>query len=190
MKRPVEFYSEGVKLRGDISLPDDRQAGEKRAGVILCHGYTGVKDLYLPDTARVLTNQRYMVMTFDYKGWSESVGPRSRLSPYSRALDVQAAMTCLSLQPEVQADRLWLSGTSYGGATVCWVGAVGPRPKCIVSVVGVGHSARWMRIVRRPGGGRGKLLTLFWCRHTHYPPLHTSPSRGCRATELRLCTPA
>jgi hypothetical protein len=54
MKRPVEFYSEGVKLRGDIYLPDDLQAGERRAGIVLCHGYTGVKDLHLPDTARVL----------------------------------------------------------------------------------------------------------------------------------------
>jgi hypothetical protein len=38
MKRPIEFYSEGVKLRGDIYLPDDLQAGEKRAGIVLCHG--------------------------------------------------------------------------------------------------------------------------------------------------------
>ena len=150
MRRPVEFYSEGVKLRGDVYIPDDLQAGDKRAGIVLCHGYTGVKDLYLPDTARALNRAGYMAMTFDYKGWGESEGPRSRLAPYSRVLDVQAAMTFLSLQPEVQADRIGLYGTSYGGATVCWVGAVDPRAQCIVSVVGIGHGARWMRSVRRP----------------------------------------
>ena len=93
MKRPAEFYSEGVKLRGDIYRPDDLQAGEKRPGIVLCHGYTGVKDLYLPDTAQTLNHAGYVVMTFDYKGWGESDGPRSRLAPYSRVLDVQAAMT-------------------------------------------------------------------------------------------------
>ena len=48
MQRPVEFYSEGFKLFGDLYTPDDPAPDEKRAGVVLCHGYTGVKDLYLP----------------------------------------------------------------------------------------------------------------------------------------------
>jgi len=79
-----------------------------------------------------------------------SEGPRSRLAPYGRVADVQAALTFLGLQPQVDPDRLGIYGTSYGGATVVWVGAVDPRVKCIVSVVGVGHGGRWMRSVRRP----------------------------------------
>jgi fermentation-respiration switch protein FrsA (DUF1100 family) len=96
-KKPVIFYSEGHRLVGDVFLPDDVQPGRPRAGIVLCHGYTGVKDLYLPDTARALNRAGYMAMTFDYKGWGESEGPRSRLAPYSWVLDVQAAMTFLSL---------------------------------------------------------------------------------------------
>ena len=150
MKRPVTFYSEGCKLVGDVYYPDDLQPGETRAGIVLCHGYTGVKDLYLPDNARVLNEAGYVVMTFDYKGWGESAGARSRLAPYSRVADVQAAVSFLSTLPEVDAGRLGIYGTSYGGATVVWVGAVDPRVKCIVSVVGIGQGARWMRSVRRP----------------------------------------
>ena len=150
MKRPVTFYSEGCKLVGDVYYPDDLQPGETRAGIVLCHGYTGVKDLYLPDNARVLNEAGYVVMTFDYKGWGESAGARSRLAPYSRVADVQAAMSFLSTLPEVDAGRLGIYGTSYGGATVVWVGAVDPRAKCIVSVVGIGQGARWMRSVRHP----------------------------------------
>ena len=150
MKRPVTFYSEGCKLVGDVYYPDDIQPGETRAGIVLCHGYTGVKDLYLPDNARVLNEAGYIVMTFDYKGWGESAGARSRLAPYSRVADVQAAVSFLSTLPEVDAERLGIYGTSYGGATVVWVGAIDPRVKCIVSVVGIGHGARWMRSVRRP----------------------------------------
>ena len=124
MKRPVTFYSEGCKLVGDIYYPDGLRPGEKRAGIVLCHGYTGVKDLYLPENARVLNEAGYMVMTFDYKGWGESAGARSRLTPYSRVADVQAALTFLSTLPEVESARLGIYGTSYGGATVVWVGAI------------------------------------------------------------------
>jgi fermentation-respiration switch protein FrsA (DUF1100 family) len=149
VKRPVEFYSEGFKLQGDLYFPDDLSVGEQRAAVLLCHGYTGVKDLYLPDNARALNEAGYVSMTFDYKGWGDSEGSRSRLAPYSRVADVQAAMTFLGLQPEVDSDRIGIYGTSYGGATVSWVGAVDPRAKCIVSVVGVGNGQRWMSRVRR-----------------------------------------
>ena len=70
MRKPVTFFSEGVKLVGDLFLPDEIAPGERRGGVVLCHGYTGVKDLYLPDNARVLNEAGYVVLTFDYKGWA------------------------------------------------------------------------------------------------------------------------
>ena len=150
MKTPVSFYSEGCRLVGDVYYPQDLRPGDKRAGVVLCHGYTGVKDLYLPDNARVLTEAGYVAMTFDYKGWGDSEGPRSRLAPYGRVADVQAALTFLGTLSDVDPERLGIYGTSYGGATVVWVGAVDSRVKCVVSVVGIGSGARWMRSVRRP----------------------------------------
>ncbi len=148
--QPISFYSEGVKLAGDLFLPPDLKPGERRAGIVLCHGYTGVRALYLPDNARVLNEAGYVVLSFDYKGWGDSEGPKNRLAPYSRVADVQAALTFLAAHRTVEADRLGLYGTSYGGATVVWVAAVDPRAKCVVSVVGVGDGRRWMRSVRRP----------------------------------------
>ncbi len=150
MKKNISFYSEGVKLDGNIYYPEGLKDGESRAGVVLCHGYTGVKDLYLPDNAAVLNDAGYVVMTFDYKGWGNSEGARTRLAPYSRVADVQAAMTYLQIQPEVNEEFIGIYGTSYGCATVVWVAAHDERVKCTVGVVGMGHGARWMRSVRRP----------------------------------------
>ena len=150
MRQPVSFYSEGVKLDGDLFLPDGLQSGEKRAGVVLCHGYTGVKDLYLPDNAAELNRIGYVVLTFDYKGWGRSEGPRSRLAPFGRVADVQAAITFLGLQPQCDKHRIGIYGTSYGCATVVFVAAIDERVKCTVGVVGMGHGGRWMRSVRRP----------------------------------------
>ncbi len=150
LNETISFYSEGVKLVGDLFLPDGLAADERRAGVVLCHGYTGVRALYLPDIARVLTEAGYVVLSFDYKGWGDSDGPKNRLAPYSRVADVQAAITFLQEQPMVAPERIGIYGTSYGGATVVWTAAVDPRVKCVVSVVGVGNGQRWMRSVRRP----------------------------------------
>src|SRR6516225_1824799 len=150
MLKPVTFYSEGVKLEGDLFLPADIKPGERRAGIVLCHGYTGVRSIYLPDNARMLAEAGYVVLTFDYKGWGDSDGAKTRLAPYSRVADVQAALTLMGAQPEVDAARLGIYGTSYGGATVVFVAAIDPRVKCVVSVVGIGNGARWMRSVRRP----------------------------------------
>jgi uncharacterized protein len=146
----VSFYSEGTRLAGDLFLPDGLGSSEKRSGIVLCHGYTGVRNLYLPDTAKALTDAGYVVLTFDYKGWGDSDGPKSRLSPYGRVTDSQAALTFLGAQPMVDPQRLGIYGTSYGGATVVWTAAVDPRVKAVVSVVGIGHGRRWMRSVRRP----------------------------------------
>ena len=150
MKRAVEFYSEGFKLQGDVYTPDGLAPGEQRAAVLLCHGYTGVKDLYLPDNARVLNEAGYVAMAFDYKGWGQSEGVSPlRLAPHSRVSDVQAAMTFLGEQPEVDEERIGIYGTSYGGATVVWTAAIDQRAKCVVSVVGIGNGKRWMSRVRR-----------------------------------------
>ena len=81
MKRAVTFYSEGITLVGDVYTPDNMEPGERRGAVLLCHGYTGVKDLYLPDNAAYLNKAGYVAMTFDYKGWGDSEGQRSRLAP-------------------------------------------------------------------------------------------------------------
>jgi len=146
----VQFYSEGVRLAGDLFLPEDLRQGDRRAGIVLCHGYTGVRNLYLPDTARALNQAGYVVLTFDYKGWGDSEGSKSRLAPYGRVIDSQSALTFLGAQPMLDPERLGIYGTSYGGATVVWTAAVDQRVKAVVAVVGIGHGRRWMRSVRRP----------------------------------------
>ena len=113
----ISFFSEGVRLAGDLFLPVELRQGEKRAGLVLCHGYTGVRSLYLPEIARVMAGAGYVVLSFDYKGWGDSEGPRSRLAPYSRVADAQAALTWLAAQEMVDAEKLGIYGTSYGGGT-------------------------------------------------------------------------
>ena len=94
-----ELLQRGRQACGRSVPPADVKQGDRRAGIVLCHGYTGVRSIYLPDNARVLAEAGYVVMSFDYKGWGDSEGPNSRLAPYSRVADVQAALTFLGAQP-------------------------------------------------------------------------------------------
>ncbi len=148
MERPVRFYSGGVALAGDLYVPEGVVG--TRPGVVLCCGYTGIKDLYLNDMARRLCAAGYVALAFDYRGWGKSEGPPLRLSPFGRVEDTQAALTFLAQQAEVAEDRLGLYGISYGGSTAVFAAAIDPRVRAVVSVTGVGDGARWMRQVRLP----------------------------------------
>ncbi|HVC35051.1 MAG TPA: alpha/beta fold hydrolase [Chloroflexota bacterium] len=150
MERSVTFYSDGYRLAGDLYVPEGLAPGEQRPGIVLCCGYTGVKNLYLDDMARRIAAGGFVALTFDFKGWGKSEGPALRLAPYGRVEDTQAALTFLSLQPEVEAERLGLYGISYGGSTATFAAAIDSRVKAVVSVTGVGNGARWMRHVRHP----------------------------------------
>jgi dipeptidyl aminopeptidase/acylaminoacyl peptidase len=149
MEQSVSFFSGGQRLAGDLYRPDEG-GSEARPGIVLCCGYTGVKNLYLDEMARRLAAGGFVALTFDYKGWGQSDGPKLRLAPFSRVEDTQAALTFLANQPGVDRARLGLYGISYGGSTAVFAAAIDPRVKAVVSVTGVGNGARWMRSVRHP----------------------------------------
>ncbi len=72
-KRVVHFYSEGSRLEGDLFLPSDLRRGEKRPGIVICHGFTGLRELVLPDYAKVFTEAGYVSLIFDYRGFGGSL---------------------------------------------------------------------------------------------------------------------
>ena len=78
MPESVTFYSEGVKIAGDWYAA----AGGKRPVVVLCHGFTGVKGMVLPDVAQHLAAAGFNALAFDYRFFGESDGtPRGRIIP-------------------------------------------------------------------------------------------------------------
>lgn len=147
MKESIAFHSEGTKLVGDVHGPDD-PPDVPRPGIVLCGGYTGVKEVYAPDFAARLVAAGYVCIAFDYKGWGGSDGPPNRLDPYGRVWDSFAAATVLGERDEVDAGRVGVLGWSYGGATAIWLAATDPRIRCVAAVVTIGHGRRWMEGVR------------------------------------------
>ena len=115
MERTVTFYSEGTPCVGILGIPDDYTAGEKRGAVIFCHGFTGVKEMHLPNNAARLRAEGYITLNFDYRYFGASGGePRCRLIPMAQVTDIRNAMTYMQSLPEVNPDRIGLYGTSFG----------------------------------------------------------------------------
>ncbi len=141
-ERSAHFYSDGLRLAGVLFLPD---GPGPHAGIVLCHGFTGVKELVLPDYARRFAAAGFAALTFDYRGFGESEGPRWRLIPHEQVVDIRSAITYLQCQPEVDAQRIGLWGTSYGGAHVPYVAGIDARVKCAVAQVGFGDGERLFR---------------------------------------------
>ncbi len=145
-QKPVQFYSENIPMAGVLFVPNDRGPNERRPGIVMCHGFTAVKEVILPEIAQRLAGLGYVVLTFDYRFLGASGGePRRQIIPLRQIEDIRNAVTFLQNQPEVDPDRLGLFGVSLGGANVSYAAGVEDRVRATISVCGIGDCGRWIR---------------------------------------------
>lgn len=146
--RRLHFYSSGLRLAGVLYLPTSEPPAEGWPALVFCHGFTAVKELYLPPLATAVAEAGLAVLTFDYRGFGESEGPPGRLIPDEQVEDARNAITFLQAQPDVDGDRIGLFGTSFGGGIAVGAAARDVRARLVISSVGVGHGGRWLRSMR------------------------------------------
>ena len=146
-EKKVQFFSRGQKIAAILFSPN--KVKERAAGIVLCQGYTGTKELFLPQLAQAFCEAGYPSLVFDYRGWGESEGDRGYLFPSEQVEDIRNAMTFLGTQKMVDPERIGLYGTSFGGANVIAGAAVDQRAKCIVANLPIGNGKRWLRSLRR-----------------------------------------
>ena len=72
MKSDITIWSEGVRVAGNLHKPADLELGERRAVILLCHGWGGTKEHLNQTYAPFFAKAGFLVMTFDYRGWFES----------------------------------------------------------------------------------------------------------------------
>ncbi len=149
MEQTVHFYSDGLKLAGTVFTPGKLAKKEKRAGLVIMHGFAGLRTGSTVPVAKRLAERGYVVLSFDYRGFGGSEGPKWNMVPREQMEDGRNAITYLQQHPNVDPERIGLYGASYGGALITYLAATDERPKCLVNVVGVGNGMRWMRAIRR-----------------------------------------
>lgn len=127
---PVKFLSENTQISGHVYLSISC-AEIKLPGIVLCQGFAGTKEMLLPAYAEKFAESDYAVLTFDYRGFGDSGGEPGRLVPKLQIEDIKNAISFLSSFDKVDADRIGLWGTSYGGANAIAVASEDKRVKCL-----------------------------------------------------------
>jgi dipeptidyl aminopeptidase/acylaminoacyl peptidase len=157
-KRAVVIWSDGTRMAGDLYLPKDRKEGEKFPAIVLCAGTGGTKAGTQARVGAIFASKGYVALAFDYRGWGVSDSQLMAVEPQPRpdekneltikvkALrwqmnytdqteDIRAAISFVAGEPSVDANRIGIWGSSYGGGLVTWVAGNDPRVKCVVAQV-------------------------------------------------------
>ncbi len=134
MRQDIEFDAEGVTLRGWLYLPDG--ASGPVATVVMAHGFSAVKEMYLDSFAEAFTIGGLGALVFDNRNFGASDGgPRLEIDPWAQVRDYRHAITYAQTRPEVDTDRIGVWGSSYSGGHVLVLGAIDKRVKCVVAQV-------------------------------------------------------
>ena len=120
MRQDVTFSSNGMSCAGWLYVPEDLQEGEERPTIVMAHGFSAVKEMYLANFAEKFEEAGFVVLVFDYRYFGDSEGePRGRLIPAEQHEDYKNAITWISQRAEVDPDRIGIGGSSYCGGNSC-----------------------------------------------------------------------
>lgn len=139
--QPVNFLSNNINISGNMYIPGLTN-DEKLPGIILCQGFAGTKEMLLPAYAEKFAEAGYIALTFDYRGFGKSAGEPGRLVPSLQIEDAKNAITYLSSLDNIDANRIGLWGTSYGGANAIVVASENKRIKCLCVQLTFGDGER------------------------------------------------
>lgn len=135
-RRDVTFPSQGLTCAAWYYVPAGLKPGEARPAIVMAHGYSGVKEQYLDNFAARFADAGLVVIAFDYRFLGASEGePRQQIFWYEQIKDYRNAITWVSLQPEVDASRVGVWGSSYSGGHVMHLAAFDRRVKAVVAQV-------------------------------------------------------
>ncbi|WP_300012609.1 alpha/beta fold hydrolase [Pseudonocardia sp.] len=133
-RRDVEFDAEGVTLRGWFYPAEG--AGTAAPTVVMAHGFSAVKEMYLDSFAEVFAAAGLNALVYDNRNFGASDGePRQEIDPWAQVRDYRHAITYASTLPETDASRIGVWGSSYSGGHVLVVAAIDRRVKAVVSQV-------------------------------------------------------
>ena len=134
MRKDLKFIANGCELDGWLYTPDFGKAPYPT--IVMSHGFGAIKEMALDKFADVFCAAGFACLVYDHRNTGKSAGePRGELDPAQQISDMRDAITYAIMQPEVDADRIGLWGTSYSGGHVLVVAATDRRVKCVVSQV-------------------------------------------------------
>ena len=149
-RQDIQIKSAGLNMAGWLYVPTGSSQGDKRPAIVMAHGWSAVKEMYLDDYAAKFANNGFVVTVFDYRNFGPSEGePRQHIDPAMQLEDYKNAITWTQLQPMVNPDKIGIWGSSYSGGHVLHLAAYDRRVKAVVAQVPLVNAvANFRRLVR------------------------------------------
>ena len=139
------FSGPGVRLASRIYRPST--AADRKAGIVFCHGFGGTKEGTPPGMARLFAEHGFTVLSFDYRGFGGSEGPKGRIVPSEQVEDAVHALEFLAHDGAVNPESIGLYGNSFGGGIALMAAAGSTRSKALVLSVPVVSGSHWLRSI-------------------------------------------
>lgn len=129
MVEPFEVRAGGFKIRGVMTAP---RKGDKHPCAILCHGLISSKESakYL-SLSQILADNGIASCRFDFQGCGESEGSIEETTLTKRVGDLDAVCDWTIAHPSIDASRIGLLGSSFGGSTSLVKAARDRRIRCL-----------------------------------------------------------
>jgi alpha-beta hydrolase superfamily lysophospholipase len=139
METSVSFMSDGLKLAGVMHTPDDMKPGEKRAALLVLHGFGTSKDGSTPEImANMFCDWGYVALRFDFRSCGDSEGERGLVRCLDQVEDTKNAVTWIGEQEGIDPQRIGVIGHSFGAAVAAYAGGVDERIAAVISSCGWG----------------------------------------------------
>ena len=140
MKTTINYPSGDSNIAAELYLPANLE--KPLPLIVMCHGFCGVKELLLPGFAEQFQQAGFAVITFDYRGFGASGGEAGRLQPALQIEDIKATIDFAVQMSIIDADKIALWGTSFGGANAIVAAVEDARVKCLAVQVTFGDGER------------------------------------------------
>lgn len=146
MEQAVSFNSAGLKLAGTLHLPDGMKPGEKRAAIVVLHGFGSNKNGGTAAVAAKLFEALgYVTLRIDMRGCGESEGTRGKVICLEQVEDASSAVSYLATRDDVIAERIAVMGFSFGAAVAVYTAGVDARVAACISCGGWGDGEKKFR---------------------------------------------
>ena len=151
IRRNVQIPSQGSKISGWLYLP--AESPKNSPAIILANALTAVKEITLPGYAERFAEAGFVSLAIDYRFWGGSGGePRNQIIPYEMIQDIRNAISWLSMQPEVDPNRIGGWGVSLGGGHMLHLATFERRLKAIVATAtSLNSISNWEKMMGREG---------------------------------------
>ena len=99
---------------------------------------------------RAFTDAGFGVLVIDFRGFGESEGDPTELSPARWLEDLENAVTYLTTRDDIDGELIGTFGSgSTGGGNAVMLAAIDARVRCAVAQVPIADGADWLRRMRR-----------------------------------------